>query len=120
MALKIKRLETKYGAIFEDVYFKLSMIRYVDSTQTLTFKGIFYLSEEIRLEDEFKYIESQDFVGHYTLENKAVNLFESSYKFIKEYAKTVNVQQNMMPVSEEEITKKLDKRYLIFVDAEDC
>ena len=120
MALKVKRIETNYGAVFEDVYFKLSMIRYVDSTNILTFNGVFYLNEEIRFEDELKYIDNMNFVGYYTLEDKTVNMFENTYNFIKEYAEMVNIQENVQLLNKEELGEKLDTRYLIFVDSEDC
>lgn len=121
MALKVKKLETPYGLVLENVYFRICIVTYVDNADVLKYKGVFYVNENVRAQDKLKYItgEGMNFEGfiHLKEEVKALNLFEYCYNHIKSYAKEVEAQ---LKIAEEDERQFIDTKYLMFLEAEDC
>ena len=131
MALRLKKVTTPYGAVYENVYFKVHSVAYDDTDGILYFSCQAWLNENAKKEGYMFLPELQVNFNFYT-PNKLGNWWEEAYEYIKKEVARVEGytpdeveeynQKRLMECMEnnEPPTEMLIKEFLDFVGYENC
>ena len=131
MALRLKKVTTPYGAVYENVYFKVHSVAYDDTDGILYFSCQAWLNEDAKNKG-LQFLPELQFNFNFHSANKLGNWWQEAYEFIKK--ETARIEGYTLEEAEEynqkrlyecmekdvEPTEMLIKELLDFVGYEDC